>query len=386
MRGRVLRGNLAVAGVSVHLLPRNAEVRPDLLASHARTTARDGSYSIEDVPPGPAVLSVDVPDSEQGGSVPRRRTIAVPDAAELVFDVQLAGGRIRGRVLRASDASPVRGVLVMALPEEASAGEGPGASTEVTLTDEEGRYRVEDLEPGRYHVRAQILPESIGALPVRSDDKASLAGETRGPFEVAQGIEAIADFSLRVGGTAIVSVVDPKGEPVPDAFVRVVPAASGNDDRAAMESKQWQTDGNGIARVLGLSEGAYYAVALFQEWAGTCSQDGTVRTGEETEFPIFLRKGTRVRVRILDEGGAPVRRAFAQFTDAGGHLLQPTPVASERLTASGERGASVAVLLPGEYTLKVEAEGYLGKSIPVRVGADSPQDLVVHLEREGKPR
>ncbi|HKB16627.1 MAG TPA: carboxypeptidase regulatory-like domain-containing protein, partial [Planctomycetota bacterium] len=222
LRGRVLRGEEGVEGATVRVVPTQPPGNPDpfRMPLSGRTSA-GGTFKIEHVPPGWATLRVQAsPTGGADGFAPKSLSIEIPDRPDHEIDVQLSDATISGRVVRAADGAPVSGVRVEALPATLHLTQDL-ALTPVAgvLTDEEGRYRVSDLEPGRYVVRA-------GRRWGRgeAEDEAPLALEARGPIEVAEGGETIADFALARGGTAIVRVSDPGGSPVKEAGVLLVPA------------------------------------------------------------------------------------------------------------------------------------------------------------------
>ncbi|MCI0585771.1 MAG: carboxypeptidase regulatory-like domain-containing protein [Planctomycetes bacterium] len=397
IRGRVLRGSAPVAGAWVHLRPKRGEeeARPlpfgDRLQAH---TKEDGSFAIEHVPPGEATIGVSAMNAGEGvGSANRSFPLVVPEGREHVFDILLTGGEIAGRVTRAADGSGVAGASVQVGPEKG------GEERAFRLggwvhTDQEGRYLVRDLEPGTYVVTVQ--PE--GQMPFgRAKEGPGLASDRRGGLEVVDGGRTTADFALGAGGTAVVTVLEPDGRPATRVWVNVSPAGETEPTFPFGHSSSGMTDEKGLAKVGGLAAGVYKASAggrsfPFGGAEDDCpqafSEEGAVRVGEETAFRIERKKGVRVRLRALGEKDEVLLGATFALVDARGNrtsghaggMFRPGPPKKE------EEGTATVALLPGEYTLEVRSNGFAQKSLPIRVGSSSPQEVEVTLEREPKKK
>ncbi|HKB15344.1 MAG TPA: carboxypeptidase-like regulatory domain-containing protein, partial [Planctomycetota bacterium] len=379
VRGRVVRGDAGVEGAWVSVAPdlRNgdaAELFRDRM--NARTGA-DGSFAVEHVPPGSATLLVSAPSSRGSGktSASRQRSIEVPDAPELVLDVTLSGGTIAGRVVRASDGTPLPDVSVGTFPSGLSPALVPKGFG-WAHTNEAGAFRIVDLEPGVYLVRAGA---GIGKFASGKDE--GFAGEIREGVEVRDGEEVALDFALSPGGTAVVTVRDPSGNAVKGAMVGVVPSDAPRGVRKFLGGSQGATDEGGLARVAGLSTGLYYATVYGTEYAGAESEVASVSVGSETSFRVDLREGTRVRARVVDGNDAPVG-LLPLFVDSRGRERFAIPAGALGPPRAGEEGMGIAVLLPGEYTVGIGGEGWKEQTTTLRVGTRSPQDLVLRLRRE----
>src|SRR5678816_3767872 len=70
---------------------------------------------------------------------------------------QVQPGTVTGRLL-SSKGTPEAGVRVAAIPAaEATNKTGTAALVGISLTDSEGRYRLENLPPGRYYIFAGLI-------------------------------------------------------------------------------------------------------------------------------------------------------------------------------------------------------------------------------------
>jgi uncharacterized protein YfaS (alpha-2-macroglobulin family) len=126
----------AVKLATVTLTNRSGEV----IGSH--TSATDGSYRFTSIAAGPYTLVVNAE-----GFRPTAIPLAVPEVGEVRQDVLLAsGGQIFG-VARNHRGSVVAEARITVVDEH-------GAVVNVTTTDDDGRYRITDLEEGEYTVIA----------------------------------------------------------------------------------------------------------------------------------------------------------------------------------------------------------------------------------------
>ena len=128
---------------------------------------------------------------------------------------------IEGRIVSAVTGEPVRqaNVTVMLLPPTGGIGgrgRPPGAAA---ASDADGRFKLENLPPGRYLLAAEktgFLRQQYGAAPGQPAQSAT-------PLSGAPG-ENIKDIEFRLTPQGIISgkVMDENGEPVPQAGVSVL--------------------------------------------------------------------------------------------------------------------------------------------------------------------
>ncbi len=193
------------------------------------------------------------------------------------------------------------------------------------------------------------------------------------------------------------TVVEPDGRPASRVWVNVFLAEEPESTRSLGRPSVGVTDAKGQASVGGLSAGVYKASAggrglPFGGAEDDCpqafSEEGAVRVGEETAFRIERKKGVRVRLHARGEKDEVLLRTTFVLVDAKGNRAwayaggMPFPVPPKK----GEEGIATVSLLPGEYTLEVRSNGFARKSLPIRVGSSSPQEVEVTLEREPKPK
>ncbi|MGH7149226.1 MAG: MSCRAMM family protein, partial [Planctomycetota bacterium] len=321
VRGRVLRGTTPVEGAEVRLTPLRTLARAERIRLGDRLhdlTRADGSYRLEGAPAGPAGLGVYLEDGD-ASVYPWTNCafrIEVPDAADFAYDALLPSGEISGRVVLAGDGRPLPGVALFADPFDS---ENPRfLSTGAARSGPDGGYRIRDLPAGTWRVRTRL----DGSESTRAAPLLDLLEEEKGPVEIGEGEKATVDFALATGGAAVVSVRDPAGRPVPRAGVVVFPDGSEPfETLGGARGVHGRTDESGVARVRGLAPGLHVARVLWSGWASGDSEPRLVRAGEETEFAVVVKAGTRVRFRLVDGRGEAIGQGIVRVRDSEGRVV-----------------------------------------------------------------
>ncbi|HET6201641.1 MAG TPA: carboxypeptidase-like regulatory domain-containing protein [Planctomycetota bacterium] len=383
VRGRVSRKGEPVAGAHVTLLPapsgpQAVENAFEILDRLNKVTGTDGSFAFEGVPPGGARLTVQLlpPGKKQGGLYAKTFPLLVPDAPELAFDAHLPPGEITGRIFRDSNGSPVVGAPVSAFQLDSATAHDSSESS-FCETDARGRYRIVDLRPGEYYVRTDPHLQGRSRDPIGDPPAALIVG----PVSVGDSAVPL-DFALPEGGSVVVRLRDPSGRPVLRATVSLrhadVPRAA---RRAFDEWTEAEPGEEGVFRADGLRPGLYSGSVAARGYALAFEDGWRVGEGEESAFEVDLPEGTRVVVRALDGAGSPVDLALVDVADSRGRSFRHYRGAVEPIR-SGEKGAVVVFLGPGEYELTGGAGGGRGTPTRVAVEAGSPREVVVPVERE----
>lgn len=136
LSGRMTRGGEPLANVPVGPVPR--DMQPAVYVGGTETSA-DGTYVIEDLPPGRYSLMVE-----------RHYTPPLEIAGDTVFDFDVPGGQISGRVLDARGNQPIAYAQLNVYPVEPDEMQQP----EPYGSDAAGRFTVLGLEAGEYIVTA----------------------------------------------------------------------------------------------------------------------------------------------------------------------------------------------------------------------------------------
>ena len=165
-------------------------------------------------------------------------------------------GVIRGRFSRADTGEPLRRVSIRVEGVQSST-PGPLPST---LTDDQGRYELRNLSPGRYQLRAT----RGGFVEVGYGQRRPF--EPGRPLDVREGgtLENI-NFSLPVGSVVSGRVVDEAGEPVARGYVQLARYGYFNGARRIMTLHGDSTDDRWEYRIFGVPPGDYYLLATWGE-------------------------------------------------------------------------------------------------------------------------
>ena len=317
----------------------------------------NGEYAVSGVPEG----AVDV---EVGGQayVGQKREIIIDGPQEVRgFNFTLfTGATISGRVFDAESGGPLAGAWIDAQLDGGGGGFGTGA-------DEEGRYALQALPPGRYIIQAELRSEGYAATYF--NDKPSY--DRADVIDIA-GREDVTDvhFGLSIGGTISGTVLDvATGIPV----VGVEISAS-HEETGAWSGTRTDSDGRYVLRGLGAGEYRIqfgpeqgYLVQYFRNQPIWDDADlAVVRDREDVDGINFgLLLGANVSGRIMDGAtGLPIRGM-----DVGARL-NGNDVAWG--TTDSERTYLLEAIPDGEIEIFVYGQGYLEQSrfITVRDGND----------------
>lgn len=155
------------------------------------------------------------------------------------------GGTITGKVVAATDGTPVIGATV---------GTFAGSERRTVETGEGGAFTLTDLPAGRYRLFAERNGFAQGAYG------ASEPGEPTRMVHLREG-ERAEGIVIRLERWAVITgrVTDPKGEPVVGAMVSAVRKRSMNGAPMLMGfSRGERTDDRGLYRLSGIPRGTYY--------------------------------------------------------------------------------------------------------------------------------
>lgn len=272
---------------------------------------------------------------------------------------------IRGRVLAADTAEPMRRAVVRASSPDLR-------DARLTTTDAEGRYELKDLPAGRYTINAS---------------KGSYVGLTYGqmrpfepgkPLDIADGqtVEKV-DFSLPHGAVVTGRVVDEFGEALADVQVAAMRSMNqGGRRRMVSNGRPAMTNDIGEFRIFGLPPGQYFISATLRAnmsfgaqsddrsgyaatyYPGTANQAdaqrldvGIGQTLSQIDIALLPTRTARVSGTVVDSQGRPqaggsvtvVQRSTTMAMVSGFGPIRPDGT----FTVNG--------LAPGDYTLRASA-------------------------------
>jgi hypothetical protein len=278
---------------------------------------------------------------------------------------------IRGQVVDATNGSPVRRAVVRTFAPEVA------RNPPSTITDDEGRFELRDLPPGKYTVSAS----KTGWI-------ATTFGQTRprGPGETIeladkQAVDRVV-IKMSRGGVIVGRVLDEAGEPAAQVSMSALQYRYGPSGRTLNQTGFFgfmQTDDLGAFRLYGLEPGQYYVSANPRnvmmggpaappEAVGptttyfpnspdpSTAQRVTVAAGRETG-PIVITlvstKLSRVRGRAIMSDGQPFAGTFVNVS-----LREATGGISGRPGGMTQQDGSFDIkgLPPGTYQITVRPQ------------------------------
>ena len=282
----------------------NAEVSLQTTGgSESASTDAEGHFSFHQ-PPGSYRLEVSHPryrKAEQPLTLPAKDVTVVLDA----------GGTISGKVVDGAG-KPIASAEVMAVPGvlEDLLREFEGGSTKATTTAD-GAFEVTGLLAGRW-----VLAASGASLPSTPSEPVVLQ-----PGEHREGVVITIDAKVDLSGV----VLDEQRRPIPGARIKWDPAdekaafravlldaVQGRMDQALRffpSSSYSDADGKFELRGLPLSD-----VKLDISATGFEDVDQKASRGDRVEVTL-KRVGGRMKGRVLDEAGRPVRRFSVDGSD-----------------------------------------------------------------------
>jgi len=209
---------------------------------HEVATAPDGSYVVTMPAAGTYALQL------RGSGFPRtlteRRRLGGGPSER--WDVELErAGAIEGRVIDVLRDEPTRVVAVCA---------GDGIAT-TAITDERGRFRVDDLAPGDYQVRPWELP-TASAVPLRAGPPED--GRLEADCTVRAGRTTRFDLDLRAQNSVVVEVDAPADLEVREVVLAAGPRTPAEDRHVVGR----MPGGDGFPTRFGLSRTGDYVVSF----------------------------------------------------------------------------------------------------------------------------
>lgn len=287
------------------------------------------------------------------------------------------GAAVSGRVLEEGNQAPIAGAEVVLVPVRPRAVSAPPFDRpRSTITDRDGRYAFEDVEPGRYRITVQ----KAGFTPLsgsRLQDANVAAGERRGDVNV----------TLQRGAVIAGRVLDEDGQPLADVHVmamRKPPPARGTTAirRPVLipAGGGAQTNDLGEFRLYGLPPGEYYVQATARSALGryAASSASNATTTIPTYFPntpdpvaaqplsigagqtigdIEIRMITapafQVSGVVIDEAGRPLVNVMMRLVDETSSMPMFMRRVESRTDASGR--FVIGNVTSGTYTLLAAA-------------------------------
>jgi hypothetical protein len=280
-----------------------------------------------------------------------------------------AAGVVAGRVLEEGTNRPIADARLMILPVSPGLPQ-PNLRREA-VSDPEGRYVFEAIEPGRYRITVQkagyASPDPLSPPPLVT----IAAGQT------LTGVNHV----LQRGGVITGRILDSAAQPVTDARVsamRRLPSR-GSDGRLVPAGQGVQTNDLGEFRLYGLPAGEYYIQAAPRPEPpfGNTAQRSTVmaptfypgtadpataapvavaagQTVNDVVFSVLVVPAYQISGVVVDESGQPVAGAMVMaMRDPSGGIPSAGPPARGQSDGAGR--FVIANVTSGAYLLDVAA-------------------------------
>lgn len=344
LAGRVTRGGNGVADVTVQLFGEDND-------STEAKTAPDGSFRIDGLTPGQAMMNVE----KEAEGVEQFRSVAIP-SDNLVIDVPV-GGTVSGRVVDKESKNPVRefdagytavrgggGMMIM----------GGGSSKH--FTNDDGTFTLEHVTPGAMNITV------------------TAPGYTQGRAQninVEDG-KRIADLEVQLEHGAHVTgrVTGPDGSPLSGVSVMAAPAGArrfpgGFSPLASV------TDASGEYSLDNVETGD--KTFTFDRNGFLTTQKNATISGADARVDAQMSTGLRISGVVVNDAGAPMADAGVSASSASDSAFGGR---STRTDANGQ--FTMDDLAPGRYTFRAQKSGYAPGSLPdFDISAGAPVRIVV---------
>ena len=272
---------------------------------------------------------------------------------ELRIVLRPASG-IGGRVLDAAG-RPVPEAVVHLLPPETRAGVRSETATDVgsreTVTDEQGHFAIDGVEPGSYQWRATAYGYRVT--------------EPRPLRLAAQEQRRDLEWTLEPGVTVRGRVLDAAGAPVADAVVHA-------------ESSSALSDAEGAYELAGLTPGPGLLTAQHRLYRKVSQELEIVAEGGPVDF--VFEGALHLRAQVTDVHGAPVEAVQLTLESLDGRDYR------RLIEASDDDGEVLFdTVARGEYRLVAEKRGWVVEDVPprIQVGDDGDGEPVSVVMQAG---
>jgi hypothetical protein len=358
-------GVVRAGGVELGLVKVQAQFEDDPLPGFRSVghSGLDGSYELEVPRPGNTIFNV-----EPRFGIALVLHARVPDVARWRYDIDLPDASISGRVVDGQGRG-VRGIAVQLEPDQTQARRFSHVAYGTTRSEEDGRFRFENLSAGVYSVWAgattlvsegeQRKSDGLGRStrhglevgPGHCVDDLQLALE---PFALVRGRVIAADRRPLEGGTAVLR--DPAGRLM--ARSRLDPAEGG----ARFECRN-------------LEAGTYFASAWSPpDKASLRSVQVSVAAGQELEVELELGLGAFAVVSLADESRRPIEPHVRALDARGGEAVELLGPPAQLLEKR------IGPLVPGPWRIVADDGAGRAASAEVELRSGELRTIALRLE------
>jgi protocatechuate 3,4-dioxygenase beta subunit len=273
--------------------------------------------------------------------------------------MRILSGRVVG-----PDSEPVAGAGLSWVQENRLGGNFSMSSSDVGVTDAEGRFQAPEFSP------------DLGDLVARAPGYL----EGRIPRAQIPADREVTDLKivLERGSVLDVRVVGAEGEPIPGVWVGVSPQrAPGEPQISSFPEAPRVTNAEGRSRA-SVTPGVYEVYAIVK---GRTIREKAVVGAGTTSVELRLPAGTEIAGRVVREDGTGVSEALVHLVDAGG--------SSSDLQTEADGSFSFGAASDGSYRLTAQEieSGMFGRSsspLEVAVAGQPVRGLELRLSRKSE--
>jgi len=257
---------------------------------------RSGEFSLSGVPPGKYNLTAHAPDLSNRGTGPSaQRVIEVGQSDLEGIELSLAAPQaINGLIVAPEGRQVPRGLVVVLSSRERATQQADGFAQ----VGSDGTFMMPAAAAGEYRVELGAT-SSIGAgedlyvSAIRRGDEDVL---TKGLNVGSPSGERIEIVLKPNGGTVEVTVRSPKGEPLPETSVALLPDPPRREQTALYGT--CVTDARGACTLHGMAPGAYHAFAAAQEARIDFRDPDSTKDLEKQAKAVKITEGDRQMVEL----------------------------------------------------------------------------------------
>ncbi len=362
--GRVVNANgEPLESIWLRAIPKDSE-EPDQLGV-IDATGKDGRFELPGLLPGEYRVGIkrDVGFGFDFAHPPEPRLV-VAGVRDLVFEMPVRGGRLKGKVVARGSRLPVRAFGVNLYERIVIL---PKYKDYWNFENDTGAFVVETPEPGIYCV--DVCAENYA--------------EHRTEWVKVEpgGTVDLGTIALGDPGSVYGRVQDHSGQPI--AWCRIYLLSS----KLKLNFDPPLTDAEGRYDVQGLSPGSYTLFALSPRHPLAIRRGIEVGEDIRRRVNVDTVAAAPLVLRVLDEQGEPIPDAqlvwtfpdLAPFDSSTIGKLEPSSFGSN---TAGSDGVIRKPFLPeGGVEIRVEAEGYAAARRRIALRAGESQDVEIRLQK-----
>ena len=332
-------------------------------------TDKDGNYAIKNLKEGNYVAGAVEAAGTTGMTTGRSDShfVRIENDKETRLDISLGGGaKLYGRVTRKGEPQEGLIVSIQSSPSTMMATKSTKSASVETKAD--GNYEIQNVVPGQYGLTVMKL---VGTSPTRLFETELEVGDS----DLEKNIELPT-------GQITGKVMDAETrQPIEGAKVTQEPSRSRSAQEAFMSKLALYVGGAESTNAEGkyafdvVSDGVYFLVASKDGYAPQALTAEVRGSQGESNLDFSLSKGAALSGQVTgSDASRPVRQIHLSARDSAGRAVY-----SKTLTLSETGEYQAAGLMPGEYTVSVDARGYASamKRVRVAAAAENRADFVL---------